>query len=114
MLAAATYSVRISEKPERYAVVTYVSVGIALAAFVGVLVFHTYQQVWPKLQQRFHQLHCHVEHRYENVDEAAFDHQVQIPTAPTMTVVERPSPEPLELPAPATFTEFRDLLNLID
>ena len=114
ILAAATYSVRIAEQPESQAAVTYVSVGIAFATFVGVLAYHTYQQVWPKLQQRIHQLRHRHEHQYESVDEADVDNREQIPTAPTMTIVERPSPEPPELPAPATFTELREPLNMVD
>ena len=114
ILAAATYSVRNAETPESQAAVTYVSVGIAFATFVGVLAYHTYQQVWPKLQRRIHQL-CHRhEHQYESVDQADVDNQEQIPAAPTMTIVERPSPEPLGLPAHAAFTELREPLDLID
>ena len=114
ILAAATYSVRNAETPESQAAVTYVSVGIAFATFVGVLAYHTYQQVWPKLQQRIHQLHHRQEHHYEIVDEADVDNREQIPAAPTMTIVEHPSPEPLELPALTNFTELREPLNLID
>ena len=114
ILAAATYSVRIAEKPECQAAVTYVSVGVAFATFVGVLIFHTYQQVWPKLQQINHWLHCHKEHQYKILDEAEVDNQEKTSSAPTMTIVEHPSPEPLELPAPTAFTELREPLNLID
>ena len=99
ILAAASYSVRIAETQESQAAVTYLSVGITFATFVGVLVYHTYQQVWPKLQQRIHQLRHHHEHQYEIVVQADVDNQEQIPAAPTMTIVERPSPEPLGLPA---------------
>ena len=114
ILAAATYSVRNAETPESQAAVTYVSVGIAFATFVGVLAYHTYQQVWPKLQRRIHQL-CHRhEHQYESVDQADVDNQEQIPAAPTMTIVECPSPEPLGLLAHAAFTELREPLDLID
>ena len=52
ILAAATYAVRHAEKPEKQATDTYISVGIAFAIFAGILVYHMYQQVWPKLQQR--------------------------------------------------------------
>ena len=37
LLAAATYSVRLAESPESQAAVTYVSVGVAFATFVGVI-----------------------------------------------------------------------------
>ena len=49
-------AVRFAKKSESQATVTDVSVGIAFATFVGVLVYHTYQQVWSKLQQRIHLL----------------------------------------------------------
>ena len=100
ILAAATYSMRLAETPESQVVVTYISVGIAFTTFVGVLVYRTYQQVWPKLQQRIHQL-CHQKDlltQSEGFDEAADnDSQAQISAAPTMIIVECPSPEPLEL-----------------
>ena len=109
---------RLAETPESQAVVIYISVGIAFTTFVVILVYHTYQQVWHKLQQRIHQVrHCN-EHQIEDFDkEADNDNQPQISTAPTMTIVERPSPEPLELEpliVPTTFTELREPLNLID
>ena len=109
---------RLAETPESQAVVTYISVGIAFATFVVVLVYHTYQQVWPKLQQRIHQLRHRKEHQNKGFNEAADnDNQAQISVAPTMTIVECPSPEPLKLEpliAPTTFTELREPLNLID
>ena len=86
VLAAATYSVRL---------VTNTSVGVAFATFVGVLVYHAYQQLWPKLQQRIHHLrHCK-EHQKGNFDEGGIDNQRLISTLPIVTIVERPSPEPL-------------------
>jgi len=82
------------------------------------LIYHTYQQVWPKLQQRIHQLRHLNDHQSGGCDEAVDnDNQVQISAAPTMTIVECPSPEPLELEpliAPTNFTELREPLNLID
>ena len=122
ILAAATYSVRLVGTPayESQAAVTYTSVGIAFATFVVVLTYHTYQQVWPKLLPIIRKLRHHNEHQSERFDEEAdTDNQAQIPTAPTMTIVERPSPEPLELEAhpliaPTNFTELREPLNLVD
>ena len=85
---------RLAEKTKSQVVVTNTSVGIAVATFVGVLVYHTYQQLWPKLEQRIHHLrHCK-EHQREIFD-GDIDNQRQISTLPTMTSVERPSPEPL-------------------
>ena len=71
ILAAATYSVRLAETPESQAVVTYISVGIAFTTFVVVLVYHTYQQVWPKLQQRIHHICPSHKHQGEDFDEQA-------------------------------------------
>jgi len=133
ILAAATYSVGLTEIPESQAVVSYISVGIAFATFIGVLVYHTYQQVWPKLQQRFHKLRNQKENQSECFDKAAefktdIDNQVQVSTAPTMTIVECPPPEPRistdititssnkvqPLISPTSFIELREPLNLID
>ena len=120
ILAAATYSVRLAETPENQAIVTYISVGIAFTTFVWVLVYHTYQQVWPKMQQRIHQLYHRNKHQSESFDEEAdIDNQAQISIVPTVTIVDRPSPEPLKLEAqpliaPTNFTELREPLNLID
>ena len=70
---------RHAEKPENQAAVTYISVGIAFAMFVGVLVYHTYQQVWPKLQQRIYQLEHHKEQQSESFEEAGVDNQHKLP-----------------------------------
>jgi len=133
ILAAATYSVGLTEIPESRTVVTYISVGIAFATFIGVLVYHTYQQVWPKLQQRFHKLRNQKENQSECFDKAAefktdIDNKVQVSTAPTMTIVECPPPEPCistdititssnkvqPLISPTSFIELREPLNMID
>ena len=125
ILAAATYSVRLAEIQESQAAVTYVSVGIAFVTFVGVLVYHMYQRVWPKLQQITHQLRHNKEHQSENFDEAVTDNQPQITSAPTMTIVECPSPKQListdsdssksqTVITPINFIELREPLNLID
>ena len=92
ILAAAIYAVRHAENPENQAAVTYISVGIAFATFVGVLVYHTYQQVWPKLQQRIHLLHHHKEQQSEGFKEGV-DNQAQ---TPTVTIVECPTSKPPE------------------
>jgi len=87
--------VRLTEKTESQVVVTNTSVGIAFATFVGVLVYHAYQQLWPKLQQRIHHLrHCK-EHQKGNFDEGGIDNQRLISTLSTVTIVEHSSPEPL-------------------
>ena len=111
ILAAATYSVRLAEKPESQDAVTYLSVGIAFATFAGVLVYHTYQQVWPKLQQRL-QLHRHNEHQSEGSDTEA-DNQVRHSSAPTMTIVESPSSDLFTNDNNQSFIELREPLNLI-
>jgi len=84
----------LAEIPGSQVVVTNTSVGIAFATFVGVLVYHTYQQLWPKLQQRIHHLHHCKEHKREIFDEGSIDNQRQFSTVPTLTIVERPSPQP--------------------
>ena len=119
ILAAATYSVRLAET-ESQAAVTYTSVSVAFATFVVVLTYHAYQQVWPKLLPIIRKLHHRNQHQSERFDEEAdIDNQAQILTAPTMTIVERPSPEPLEIEVrplivPTNFTELREPLNLVD
>ena len=122
ILAAATYSVRLVGTPsyESQAAVTYTSVSVAFATFVVVLTYHIYQQVWPKLLPKIHKLRHRNEHQSERFDEEAnIDKRAQVPTAPTMTIVERPSPAPLEVEArplrvPTNFTELREPLNLVD
>ena len=54
ILAVTTYYVKLAVVPVSQAAVTYISVGIAFTTFVGVLLYHAYQQVWPKLKQIFH------------------------------------------------------------
>ena len=133
VLAVATYYVNQALVPVSQAAVAYTSVGIAFATFIGVLLYHTYQQVWPELQHKINQL------RYSGVremshdnssdpeDEADVYHEVQTLTAPTMTVVERPSPEPhdlndstsmkarpLSIASSSNLIEFRDQLDWIN
>ena len=57
ILAVATYYVKLAVVQVSQAAVAYTSVGIAFATFIGVLLYHTYQQVWPKFQQKINQLH---------------------------------------------------------
>jgi len=54
ILAVATYYVKFAVVPVNQAAVTYISVGIAFTTFVGVLLYHAYQQVWPKLKQKLY------------------------------------------------------------
>ena len=56
ILAGATYYVKLAVVPVSQAAVAYTSVGIAFATFIGVLLYHTYQQVWPKFQLKMNQL----------------------------------------------------------
>ena len=103
ILSAATYSVRIEKKTENKAAVTYLSVGIAFATFVGVLVYHMYQQVRPKLQPKINQLlHCK-KHRSETVEEAA-----QTSTTHTVSIVECPGSASTDLESLSTFVELRE------
>ena len=116
ILAAVTYSVRHAELPEHQAAVTYTSVGVAFATFVGILVYHTYQHIWPELQHKIHQLQHKLHqlcHRKEHQSESFDDNRAQISITPTMTVVECPSPEPPEFQlsiAPKPFNQLREPL----
>ena len=87
--------------PANQAAVAYTSVGIAFTTFIGVLLYHTYQQTWPKLYQKIHQF-CHPKEKETSNDssseedlEADVDHEAQPLIAPTMSVIECPSPETL-------------------
>ena len=101
ILAGATYYVKLAVVPVSQAAVAYTSVGIAFATFIVVLLYHAYQQVWPKFQLKMNQLR-HPESRVmyndnSSEDEADVYHEAYTLTAPTKTVIERPYPETLEL-----------------
>ena len=70
VLAVATYYVKLAVVPVSQAAVAYTSVGIAFTTFIGVLLYHTYQQVWPKLQYKINQL-CHSEMREMSNDNSS-------------------------------------------
>jgi len=129
ILAVATYYVKLAVIPVSQSAVACTSVGIAFTTFIGVLLYHTYQQVWPKLQQRYvnkkiksHRTEYISLEELENVE-----HKVKC-LVPTVTVVEPPIPRALSLTnsgsrsqevspwiAPATkFFELREPLNLIN
>ena len=50
ILAIATYYVKLAVVPVNQAAVVYTSVGVAFSTFIGVVLYHTYLQVWPKLE----------------------------------------------------------------
>jgi len=121
--------VKLAVIPVSQSAVACTSVGIAFTTFIGVLLYHTYQQVWPKLQQRYvntkiksHRTEYISLEELENVE-----HKVKC-LVPTVTVVEPPIPRALSLTnsgsrsqevspwiAPATkFFELREPLNLIN
>ena len=125
ILAIATYYVKLAVVPVSQAAVAYTSVGIAFTTFVGVLLYHTYQQVWPKLQQKLQRLHRLRETANDSSskeEEASVDHEAQPLLAPTMSVVEFPtsldtagdSLLKVQPPKVANFTELREPLDLID
>jgi len=98
ILAVATYYVKFAIVPLSQAAVAYTSVGIGFATFIGVLLYHTYQQVWPKFLTKMKQLqHSEVREMSSSEDEADVYHEAQILTAPTMTVIERPNVESQDL-----------------
>jgi len=107
ILAVAIYYVKLAVVPVSQAAVTFISVGIAFTTFVVVLLYHTYQQVWPKLKQKLH----HNKLR-ERVSDSSSEEGVTVDDegrpllAPTMSVIKFPNPR---LPN-ITFTE----LDLID
>ena len=106
ILAAATFYVRQVVVSVSQAAVTYTSVGVAFTTFVGVLLYHMYQQVRPKLQQKIYGL-CHHKKASQGEsfdEEARTDNQDQFSITPTITIVERPIPEPLN------FIELREPL----
>jgi len=85
ILAVATYYVKLAVVPVSQVAVASVSVGVALTTFVGVLLFHAYQQVWPKLLQRIHQLHHEERERSEKIGTTCtMDHEARPLIAPTM------------------------------
>ena len=122
ILAIATYYVKLAVVPVSQAAVTYTSVSVALTTFVGVLLYHTYQQVWPKLQQKCQQLHRREERETANdsssEEEVTTSDEAQPLLTPTTSIVEFPNPQfhnnnprPLKV---VTFTELREPLDLID
>ena len=130
ILAGSTYYVKLAVVPVSQAAVAYISVGIAFATFVVVLLYHAYQQVWPKFQLKMNQL-CHPESREmyngnSSEDEADVYHEAHTLTVPTMTVIERPHPEtldlidtsmraqPLSIASPSNLIEFQDPLDLVN
>ena len=124
ILAIATYYVKLAVVPVNQATVIYTSVGVALATFIGVVLYHTYLQVWPELQRRIHHLYNgeghdlfnHISYEEENNEPPAM-------IAPTTTTVDPPTPEPLDTDShsPRPFStpytnsiELREPLELIN
>jgi len=124
ILAVATYYVKLAVVPVSQVVVASISVGVALTTFVGVLLYHTYQQVWPKLLQRIYQLHHEERERSKEIGATCtMGHEAHPLIAPTMSVIERPNRELLTLVGmddcnakavpTKTFTKLREPLDLI-
>jgi len=125
ILAVATYYVKFSVVPVSQAAVTYTSTSVIIAftTFVGVLLYHAYQQVWPKLKQKFH--HDKLRERVSDSSSeegVTVDDEARPLLAPTMSVIKFPNPRlpditdavRAELPKVITFTELREPLDLID
>ena len=125
ILAIATYYVKLAVVPVSQAAVTYTSVSVALATFVGVLLYHTHQQVWPKLQQKLQQLQHQEES--ESFKDSISEEETRPLLAPTTTIIEFPDEQqpitidtaddrPVKAPHLKTvaFTELREPLDLID
>ena len=116
ILAIATYYVKLAVVPASQAAVAYTSVSVALTTFVGVLLYHTYQQVWPKLKQKLQHLHRREEREMANDEEE--DNEARPLLAPTMSVIPNMTgiadDSPAQPPKAITFTELREPLDLID
>ena len=73
MLAVATYHVKVSGGSQ--AAVAYTSVGIAFLTFIGIVIYHTYLKIKPKVQNVL----CHHEngkcHEKHEVDPGNLEHQ---------------------------------------
>ena len=83
--------------PVNKAAVVYTLAGIAFATFSGVVLYHTYLQVWPKLQKRIYCLYNGEEH--DRFNQISYDEESNEPpalVAPTTTTVDPPTPEPLD------------------
>ena len=95
ILAVATYYVKLAVVPASQPAATYTSVGVAFATFIGILLYHTYQYVWPQLKQRFKQLReGPTDPESQPLINPSRPHGIpsQLPITPTTTVVECPSP----------------------
>ena len=119
ILAIATYYVKLAVVPASQAAVAYTSVGVALTTFVGVLLCHTYQQVWPKLKRKLQQLHRREEREMANDSSSEEeDNEARPLLAPTMSVIPSMTgiadDSPAQPPKAITFTELREPLDLID
>ena len=116
IFAVATYYVKLAVVPVSQAAVAYTSVSVVFATFIGALLYNTYQQVRPKLQQTVQKLCCHEERASSNGnssdEDVDVDHEDQPLLSPTMTVIERPTPRPLGVKN--VFNQLREPLDLID
>ena len=123
ILAVATCYVKLAVVPVSQAAVTYISVGIAFTTFVGILLYHAYQQLWPRLKQKFH--HDKLRERVSDSSSeegVTVDDEARPLLAPTRSVITFPNPRltsiadavKAELPKVVTFTERRKPLDLID
>ena len=126
ILAVATYYVKLAvvRDNQLQATVAYTSVGIAFATFIGVLLYHTYLQVWPKLQRRFRCLHDYMNRKRSNDSSSEEEnHEISTLIAPTTTIIDPPHPDlhdaiekdirPLITPY-TNFIELREPLDLIN
>ena len=110
IFAVATYYVKLAVVPVSQAAVAYTSVSVVFATFIGVLLYNTYQQVRPKLQQIVLQL-CHHEERERSTNgnnSVDVAQEARPLLTPTVSIIERPTPQPL------VFNQLREPLDLID
>jgi len=115
ILAIATYYLKHAVVPVDQAAVVYTSVGIAFATFIGVVLYHTYQQIWPRLQQRIHHLCDHQDKNCSNSEEERnATSETPMLAAPTTTIVDPPCPESLDIDGGRSRSLFTPYTNFIE
>ena len=115
ILAIATYYVKLAVVPVNQAAVVYTSVGVAFATFIGVVLYHTYHQIWPRLQQRIHRLCDHQDKNCSNSEEERnATSETPMLAAPTTTIVDPPCPESLDIDGGRSRSLFTPYTNFIE
>ena len=115
ILAVATYYLKNAVVPVDQAAVAYTSVGIAFATFIGVVLYHTYQQIWPNLQQQIHHLRDHQDKKcFNSEEERNATSETPILAAPTTTIIDPPRPESLDIGGGRSRPFFTPYTNFVE